>query len=287
MASRYLSLARGACSRARIVYNVADLHHVRLARQAALEGRPALLETSGRIRAAECLAALQADAVVTHSAVEAEWLREAVPSARVPVVPWSVSPRPRRRPFAKRAGVAFIGAYGDAPNLDAAAWLVHDVMPAVWERRPGIECLLAGSEMPKAMRAMRKPGIMPLGEVGDLSAVFDQVRLTVAPTRFGAGVAAEGIALPPLLSQWIGQSACELASLIVQLHDNPALNRASAVAGFDLMTQVFSETAVKTGLGAALAPLTNAPVSSSPGSTAPASHNGGQAAFDIPGGIST
>jgi glycosyltransferase involved in cell wall biosynthesis len=306
MASRYLSLAREHAPRARIVYNVADLHHVRLARQAALEGRPALLETSGRIRAAECLAALQADAVVTHSAVEAEWLREAVPSARVHVVPWSVSPRPRRRPFAKRAGVAFIGAYGDAPNLDAAAWLVHDVMPAVWERRPGIECLLAGSEMPKAMRAMRKPGIMPLGEVGDLSAVFDQVRLTVAPTRFGAGVdgkvvdslaaalpcvmtqvAAEGIALPPLLSQWIGQSACELASLIVQLHDNPALNRASAVAGFDLMTQVFSETAVKTGLGAALAPLTNAPVSSSPGSTAPASHNGGQAAFDIPGGIST
>jgi hypothetical protein len=272
MASRYLPLARQHAPGARIIYNAADLHHVRLERQAAVEGRPALLETSRRIRAAECVAASQADAVVTHSAAEARWFREAVPSARVHVVPWSVAPRPRRRPFAKRAGVAFIGAYGHAPNLDAAAWLVHDVMPAVWALRPGIECLLVGNEMPVSMRAMRRPGITALGEVGDLSAVFERVRLSVAPMRFGSGVegkvvdslaaavpcvmtpiAAEGIALPPLLSQWVGQSATELAAHIVELHDDPAQNRASALAGIELMTRVFSDTAVRTGLGVALA----------------------------------
>ena len=272
MASRYLPLARQHAPRARIIYNVADLHHVRLERQAALEGRPALLEASRRLRAAECMAVLQADAVVTHSAAEAEWLREAVPSARVHVVPWSVPPRPRRRPLANRAGVAFIGTFGHASNLDAAAWLIHDVMPAVWEHRPGIECVLVGSEMPTPMRALRKHGITSLGEVGDLSAVFDQVRLTVAPMRFGAGVegkvvdslaaavpcvmtpiAAEGIALPPLLSQWIGQSAAEMASHIVQLHDGPAQNRASALAGIEVVTRFFSDTAVRAGLGAVLA----------------------------------
>jgi hypothetical protein len=47
IASRYLALARSYAPRARILYSVADLHHIRLERQAAIEERPELVGRRG------------------------------------------------------------------------------------------------------------------------------------------------------------------------------------------------------------------------------------------------
>jgi len=91
VATRYLGLARHYMPRARVLYSVADLHHVRLERQAAVEQRPELLAVSRRMRLEECMAAWSADAVLTHSAEEAELLRRAVPEANVYRVPWQVA----------------------------------------------------------------------------------------------------------------------------------------------------------------------------------------------------
>jgi glycosyltransferase involved in cell wall biosynthesis len=99
-------------------------------------------------------------------------------------------------------------------------------MPLVWRDAPQIECLLVGSDMPDAMRDLARQGVVLVGAVADLGSVFDRVRLTVAPLRFGAGVkgkvldslasgvpcvmspvAAEGLALPPALQDLVGQDA--------------------------------------------------------------------------------
>ncbi len=85
-----------------------------------------------------------------------------------------------------------------------------------------------------------------MGHVEDLASIFERVRLTVAPLRFGSGVkgkvlaslaagvpcvmtpvAAEGIALPPELADWTGHSASEIAHRIVSRHaDRTACRRA-------------------------------------------------------------
>ena len=188
IATRYLGLARRYMPRARILYSVADLHHVRLERQAAVEARPELLAASRRVRLEESVAAWSANAVITHSADEAEILRRLVPEASVYRVPWHVAARAASVPFAARNGVAFIGSYTHAPNVDAAHWLVEAVMPLVWQTEPDLACLLVGSDMPEAVRRLARPGVLALGQVADLGEVFDRVRLTVAPLRYGAGV---------------------------------------------------------------------------------------------------
>ena len=275
-ASHYLQLARRHQPLARVVYSVADLHHVRMARQAAVEDRPELLAASRTMRVTECTAAWSADAVITHSAEEAALLRNAVPGASVHVVPWAVPLSParsglRRPRFADRAGVAFIGHGAHAPNADAASWLVAVVMPLVWQTDPTIECVLAGSALPERVQALAGPGVTVLGHVPDLRTVFDQVRLTVAPLRFGAGikgkvltslasrtpcvmtpVAAEGLALPPVLRGLVAQDAAGLASLIVRLHGDGALVRAAARAGAAFMRHSCSEAAVSTAMEAAV-----------------------------------
>jgi len=75
---------------------------------------------SQRTRFVEYVAAVSADAVITHSPREAEALAKHIPAAKIHTVTWSTTPRPTPIPFLQRSGVAFIGSYGHAPNLDAA-----------------------------------------------------------------------------------------------------------------------------------------------------------------------
>ena len=83
---------------------------------------------------------------------------------------------------------AFIGGYGHPPNLDAARWLISEIMPLVRQRDPALECLLVGGGLPEGVRQRCGDGVAALGLVEDLGEIFDRIRLTVAPLRFGAGI---------------------------------------------------------------------------------------------------
>ena len=272
VAAQYMALARRFMPKARVLYNVADLHHLRLSRQAAFETRPDLLAQAHRLRMHEHVAALCADAVLTHSPHEAAALQRAVPQARVHTVPWHVAARPTCVPSAHRRGLAFIGGFGHAPNADAADWLVHEVMPLVWRVDPSIQCLLAGSDMPEAMLRLETPGVTVLGHVDDLTAtVFDRVRLTVAPLRFGAGikgkvlasfaagvpcvttpVAAEGLALGPALRALVADGAAALAATICRVHADEAEQAAVAEAGLALIGRDYTSEATLAALSVAI-----------------------------------
>ena len=263
--ARYLPLIRHLQPRARVIYSVADLHHIRLARQAEVEQRPELLEASQRVRMAELSAARFADGVITHSSYEAALLKRDLPEAKVHVVPWSVPARPVSAQWSERRGLAFIGSYGHAPNLDAAWWLIQEIMPLVREQEPDLECLLVGSSMPDSLKAAVAPGVQPVGHVDDLPALFNRVRLTVAPLAFGAGVkgkvldslaagvpcvctpvAAEGLDLPDTLAGLVAPAAAGLAAAILRLHRDEAYNQACSAAGLAYVEQMLCESRLDT-----------------------------------------
>jgi O-antigen biosynthesis protein len=265
-AARYGALARDNQGRARILYSVADLHHLRVGRQSDVERRPELALLARRLRLAEMTATATSDAVITHSLVEAEILRKAVSHAFVETVPWSVPLRPPPRAFEERKGVAFIGGFGHDPNRDAARWLVSEIMPRVRRIAP-VECLLVGSELPDDIRRLCGEGVTPVGHVPDLDDIFARVRLTVAPLAYGAGVkgkvldslaagipcvctpiAAEGLALPALLAGYVTDDADRIAQLIVTLHEDAALNVALSEAGRDFIAACCSESSVDTAM---------------------------------------
>ena len=274
--ARYLPLIRHFQPSARVVYSVADLHHLRLARQAEVEQRPELTEASQRVRAAELSAARFADSVITHSSHEAALLKRDLPDAKIHVVPWHVPVRPTTVPWSERRGLAFIGSYGHAPNLDAAWWLIQEVMPLVRAEDDSIECLLVGSNMPDSLKAAGAPGIQPVGRIENLPSLFDSVRLTAAPLAFGAGVkgkvldslaagvpcactpiAAEGMDLPDDLLGTVAPDAAGLAKVILRLHRDEAFNRTCSASGLAYVTAALSEerldTSMRTALGLRLA----------------------------------
>jgi len=262
-AGRYVLLARDYQPKARVIYSVADLHHLRLTRQAEVEGRPELAAAGAWMRTQELTTAWLADAVITHSAAEAAVLRRHMEPRRVHVVPWSLMPRPTAVPFEERRGLAFIGGYGHRPNVDAALWLVEAVLPEVEALGERLPCLLIGSDMPEVVRGLRGPVVDPIGQVDDLAHVFDRVRLTVAPLAFGAGVkgkvldslaagvpcvctaaAAEGLDLPGPLLNLVAETPAGLARSILALHEDEALHRICVEAGLAYITAVMGEARV-------------------------------------------
>jgi glycosyltransferase involved in cell wall biosynthesis len=258
-AAKYSELARAYCPKARLIYSVADLHHIRVARQAVVEKRPELELLSQRLKRTEFLAAAGADAVITHSTFEAAELGKYLPATKIYIIPWAIQPHPIDTPFAQRADIAFIGGYSHQPNLDAAHRLISEIMPRVRKLDPAIKCLLVGSDMPDGLRQSCANGVEAVGHVENLSSVFNRVRLTVAPLAFGAGVkgkvleslaaglpcvcssiAAEGIALPAPLQAFVTDDADRMAAAIHHLHADESANKACGDAGLAFIETSFS-----------------------------------------------
>jgi len=266
-AGAYAGLVRQHQRRARLIYSVADLHHLRLARQAVVEARPELARHAAFIRRQELLAAHHADVVITHSPVEASLLARDAPGASVAVVPWAVRPRAALQPWAQRDAVALIANFRHEPNADGLLWLFREVMPLVWEEAQ-IVLNVAGVDLPAGVaRTLTHPHLRVLGPVREVWPLLAASRLAVAPLRYGAGIkgkvleawaaglpcamtpiAAEG--LPPV--DTVAADAAGLARLILDLHSDPVRNAAAALAGRAALRGHFSQKRLDTALVAAI-----------------------------------
>jgi hypothetical protein len=261
---------RAACPGARVLFAIADLASLRVARQVRVLGG----EQPHGLLAAEAAALAAADAVLTHSDVEAALLARMADqgAGRLPptvhVVPWAVPPRPQAADWAARAGVGFVGNFGHAPNLDAAMGLLEAVMPLVWRQAP-VPCVLAGYGPPAWLCARAGGLVEVIGSLDDIAALWRRVRVSAAPLRFGAGVkgkvldslaagvpavcspvAAEGIALPPPL---LAADPAAMAATLLRLHEDQAANAALAAAGLAMIGDRHGAATVTRALGAAVA----------------------------------
>jgi GT2 family glycosyltransferase/glycosyltransferase involved in cell wall biosynthesis len=235
-ASKYGGMIRQHFPKARILYSVADLHFLRLERQAEIENDPVLRQKAEQMRRLELGAMFFVDCVIVHSAAEAELLAKLAPGINVQVIPWTVEPRDIVKSDTEHPAIAFIGGYRHEPNIDAAKWAVQSLMPPLRKEVPGIELLLVGSHMPAEIAALAEKDVVPLGYVPSLDNVFDRVRLTIAPLRYGAGlkgkvlesfaagipcvmttVAAEGLDLPKVLQPLVVDGPDEIAARVAKL----------------------------------------------------------------------
>ncbi len=188
-ATRHLGVCRGLSPKARIVYNVADLHYLRYERELAIgaAGAKSIAEIADT-KARELQAIRSSDIVLVHSDVEKDVLaQEGIEN--VVVVPWVIDGRPSAIPFEQRGGLYFIGGFRHAPNVDAVGWFVEEIWPLVRKACPDQTFGIIGSHMPDSVRALeRHRGVRCIGFVDELQPVFDSARLTVAPLRYGAGL---------------------------------------------------------------------------------------------------
>jgi GT2 family glycosyltransferase len=173
----------------RLILDTEAVTALREAEHAALEGRgfdlPAALRQEFRL-ADGC------EHVIAVSASEAEVLRDAG-LTNVSVLGHQRPLDPTPRPFARRAGMLFLGAIHrmDSPNYDSLCWFVDEVLPLIetelgWRTRLTIAGF-TGAEV-RMDRFADHPRVTLRGEVANLAALYDQHHVLIAPTRFAAGI---------------------------------------------------------------------------------------------------
>jgi GT2 family glycosyltransferase len=171
------------------VYDAEAVFAVRDIGRRALSSQPASDAEQRTLVDAELALARGCAAVLVVSENERR-LFAAATTAPVHVVSHAVDAVPTQTPVDCRRSMLFVGAFGpNSPNDDAVEFFVRDVLPALRARGCDAPLVIAGAHAPDRFNApARGAGIAIHRDVGDLTALYDDARVFVAPTRFGAGI---------------------------------------------------------------------------------------------------
>jgi|GEM_PF-253697 len=203
----------------KLIYDMVDLHYLRLKRKVELANNKDLTKTRQwiKMQSRELKAAASADLTITITEAEQKILQEQQID-NLAVVPNIHSPYQGEKPsFKKRKGLLFIGSYNHPPNIDAVEWLVKEIMPIVWQQIPELTITLLGSNVTPQIVALESDSrVKVTGYIEDVTPYFLGHRVFIAPLRYGAGMKGKiGQSLEyglPIVSTDIGIEGMNLVS---------------------------------------------------------------------------
>ncbi len=159
----------------------------------------------------------------------------------------------------KKYDILFVGNMNYPPNVDAALFLVRDVMPSVWKKYPQMKVLLAGANPDQRIRKLNNDSVSVTGWVEDIRKCYSDSKIFIAPMRIGTGLQnklleAMAMKLPcittPLSFEPLGaisgkhiltgENATELADKIILLAGDERFASQLAQEGYRFVTGVYS-----------------------------------------------
>lgn len=81
----------------------------------------------------------------------------------------------------------FTGNMDYAPNVDAVVYFVNEILPIIHQIYPDTKFVIAGQRPIPKVKALANDRVVITGFVKDLSVVYNNASVVVAPLRFGAG----------------------------------------------------------------------------------------------------
>lgn len=188
VAEPVMSFIREYCPKAQIIFDTVDLHYVRERRMAEISGDKKLAKMAEVTREKELAVAKACDVTLVVSPYEVEILAKELPETVVKVLTNIHEIYGCRKPFAERQDIMFIGGYQHTPNVDAVEWFVSEIFPLIEKQLPDLNFHIIGSRAPKHIKAMARDNIIFQGFVENIEPVMDDIRIAIAPLRYGAGV---------------------------------------------------------------------------------------------------
>ena len=171
----------------------------------------------------------------------------------------------------KQSEVVFCGNMQYKPNIDAARFLVNEIMPLVWRSHPEARVVIAGATPTAAVRSLAGDRVRVTGSVDDIRPYYAQSRLFIAPMRIGSGLQnklleAMAMRIPcittPLANSslkaidgrqlLLGRDASQLAEAVVRILDDETLATSLSDNAFNFVHNNFSWSAAGAGLEAVL-----------------------------------
>jgi len=271
---RNIKIIRKYCFNAKVLYQTVDLHYLRMLREAALFGDDKKQQQAKRMKETE-LALIQAvDMAMVISYKEIEELSREMPLNNIRLLPFSRHIRRTDKSFMGSRDIIFVGGYQHAPNLDAVQFFVAEIMPILRQLLSGFRFHVVGSNTPEAIMALAAEDIVVHGFVEDLDSLLYQMRINVAPLRYGAGIkgkigsamavglptvgttiAVEGMSLINGKNILVADGADAIANAIAKLYEDEILWTELSAAGLEFAEKAWSGEAVWKKLANILAEL--------------------------------
>ena len=159
----------------------------------------------------------------------------------------------------KRYDLVFTGNMGYPPNINAAEYLVNEILPEILPLKPDLRLLIAGANPHLRVMVLKSAQVEVSGWVPDMRECYAGARIFIAPMQIGTGLQnklleAMAMQIPcitsPLAFQalnaregediLVARNPKEYATHILSLLNNPVLARKIALNGYHLVHNNFN-----------------------------------------------
>jgi len=167
--------------------------------------------------------------------------------------------KPSNHDYSHNNQLLFTGNMDYAPNVDAVIYFVSEVLPIIQEKRK-VKFIIAGQRPIEKVKILDNgETIFVTGFIQDLTSVYNDASVVVAPLRFGAGtqnkvLEAMAMGIPVVCSnigfQGLGiengqgafmkTNAAEFAQQVIELLDSEELRRKTGELGIHVIQSKFS-----------------------------------------------
>jgi SAM-dependent methyltransferase len=179
---------RKFCKKAKVLFHTVDLHYLRMQREAELQNDKTKMKHALEMMEREILAIRSVDSTIVHSTAERELLRSELHTEKITIFPLIMNVPGTNIQFSDRRDIVFVGGYQHTPNIDAVQYFVSEIMPLLRKQLPGIRFNIVGSKPPPEIIKLASEDVIVTGFIEDLPNLLDQMRISVAPLRYGAGI---------------------------------------------------------------------------------------------------
>ena len=256
-----------------IVYDAEAIWALREDLQRAVHGEPMSTDEREQTLENEMRLARSASHVIAVNEKEATVFR-ARGCTSVSVVSHGFRITEASRSHSERRDLLFVGSLDDdpSPNADALIWFVQQIMPLVREGmgKP-FRLLVAGRCAAPRVRALAGGDVVVLGQIPDLTGIYNSARVFVAPHRYAGGIPtkileAAAYGLPCVASDLLAsqlswrhgmellsaKTADDFARSLVQLYSDESLWSTIRTGALKAMEANYNEQRFQTALASAL-----------------------------------
>jgi GT2 family glycosyltransferase/glycosyltransferase involved in cell wall biosynthesis len=226
LAERHLGCIRRYCKNAKVLYHTIDLHFLRMSREAKLQSDPYKQKQADEMKEREFQIIKGSDASIVHSVAEYELLHPELPNVNLKVFPLIIDVEGTNKLFQERKDIVFVGGYQHEPNVDAVIYFVTEIMPILRKLLPGVRFHAVGSKTPDKILSLATPDVIITGFVEELNPLLNQMRISVAPLRYGAGIkgkigTAMALGLPVVATNLAAEGMSLIEGENILLADSP------------------------------------------------------------------
>ncbi len=88
----------------------------------------------------------------------------------------------------KKVDIVFTGNMSYPPNVNAAIFLVEEIMPIVWKSLPDAKLMIAGASPTPKVKSLGRKNVEVSGWLEDIRDAYSQSKVFIAPMQIGTGL---------------------------------------------------------------------------------------------------